>query len=143
MKNEIQAVLLKGLDEWIPPLREAHAAAKTPARGWLRAIREALGLTQAQVAVRATVKRQSYAQLETAEMRGAISIASLRRAAEAMDCELIYYIVPRESVASTYTELAQANDPTFKHLKATEHSMVLEGQAVGGVKIPQAQKRSP
>ena len=51
-----------------------------PARGWLRAIREAIGLTQGQVAARAAVRRQSYAQLETAEERGAISVASLRRA---------------------------------------------------------------
>jgi predicted DNA-binding mobile mystery protein A len=100
-----------------------------PARGWLRAIREAVGLTQRQVAARAAVKRQSYAQLETAEERGAISVASLRRAAEAMDCELVYFIVPRESVAATYVELSQVHDPKFRHQKATEQSMALKGQA--------------
>ena len=43
------------------------------------------------------MKRQSYAQFETAEERGSISMASLRRAAEAMDCELVYFIVPRRA----------------------------------------------
>jgi hypothetical protein len=65
--------------------------------------------------------------LETAEERGAISVASLRRAAGAMDCELVYFIVPRESVARTYVGLAQAHDPQFRHQRATEHSMALEG----------------
>jgi predicted DNA-binding mobile mystery protein A len=102
-----------------------------PARGWLRAVREALGLTQRQVAARAAVKRQSYAQLETAEERGAISLGSLRRAAEAMDCELAYFIVPRGSAARTYGGLAQVHDPAYRHQMATEHSMELRRRTKG------------
>lgn len=74
------------------------------------------------------VKRQSYAQFETAEERGSISIGSMRRAADAMDCELVYFVVPRESVARTYAELAQIHDPHAMHLKATDHSMALKGR---------------
>jgi predicted DNA-binding mobile mystery protein A len=97
-----------------------------PARGWLRAVREAVGLTQADVAGRAGVKRQSYAQFENAEGRGSISIASLRRAAQAMDCELVYYVLPREAVARTYAGLALVHDPMARHLSATEQSMKIE-----------------
>ncbi|HXQ81691.1 MAG TPA: helix-turn-helix domain-containing protein [Opitutaceae bacterium] len=97
-----------------------------PARGWLRAVRDAIGLTQGEVASRAGVKRQSYAQLEAAEEKGSISVASLRRAAGAMDCELVYFIMPREPVARTYVELAQVRDPRFRHLRATEHSEALK-----------------
>lgn len=92
-------------------------------------MREAVGLTQAQVSEKAGVKRQSYAQFETAEERGSITLASLRRAAEAMDCELVYYVAPRETVASTYAGLAQARDPMARHLDATRHSMKLKGGA--------------
>jgi predicted DNA-binding mobile mystery protein A len=99
-----------------------------PARGWLRAVREAIGLTQHQVAAKAAVKRQSYAQFETAEERGSISVGSLRRAAGAMDCELVYFIVPRASAARTYVELAQVHDPMHRHLKATDQSMALKGE---------------
>jgi predicted DNA-binding mobile mystery protein A len=108
-------------------LSAARAAGAKPARGWLRAVREAVGLSQAEVAGKMTVKRQSYAQFEEAEERGSISLASMRRAAEAMDCELVYFVVPRESVARSYAELAQIHDPTAKHLKATDHSMALKG----------------
>lgn len=99
-----------------------------PARGWLRAVREAIGLTQRQVAVKAAVKRQSYAQFEAAEERGSISIGSLRRAAGAMDCELVYFIVPRATVAGTFAGLAQLHDPVSGHLKATDNSMALKGR---------------
>lgn len=90
-------------------------------------MREAVGLTQGEVAARLGVKRQSLAQFENAEEQGSISIASMRRAAEAMDCELVCFIVPRETVARSFTALAQMHDPTAKHLLATDHSMRLKG----------------
>jgi transcriptional regulator with XRE-family HTH domain len=92
-------------------------------------VREAIGLTQAEVAERAAVKRQSYAEFENAERRGSITLSSLRRAAEAMDCELVYFVAPREAVARTYAGLARAHDPMEGHLDATEQSMRLKGQA--------------
>ncbi len=101
-------------------------AASRPARGWLRAVREAVGLTQSGLATRIGVKRQSYAQLEEAEERGSISFASMHRAAEAMGCELVYFVVPRDSVAGSYAELARINDPGAAHLKATDQSMALQ-----------------
>lgn len=104
----------------------ARRAASRPVRGWLRAVREAVGLTQGGVAARIGVKRQSYAQLEHAEERGCASIASVQRAAEAMGCELVYFVVPRESIAGSYAELARINDPAAAHLKATEQSMALQ-----------------
>jgi predicted DNA-binding mobile mystery protein A len=106
-------------------LDSARQAASRPARGWLRAVREAIGLTQGEVASRLGVKRQSLAQFENAEEHGSISIASMRRAAEAMDCEFVCYVVPRASVARSFVQLAHLHDPAAGHLKATEHSMSL------------------
>jgi transcriptional regulator with XRE-family HTH domain len=88
-------------------------------------VREAIGLTQGRVAERAAVKRQSYSQFEAAEERGSISIASLRRVAGAMDCELVYFIVPRDAVARTYAELAAIHDPMARHIRDTDHSISL------------------
>lgn len=136
MKKRIQGVLASGLDARIPALRSAETSASKPARGWLRAVRSVLGSSQAHVAKKLAMARQSYAALEAAEQRGAISLNSLQRAAEAMDCRLVYFIVPREAVAGTYGELAQVHDPMFKHLQASEHSMALENQSVGDLKQP-------
>jgi transcriptional regulator with XRE-family HTH domain len=91
-------------------------------------VRTAIGLTQGEVAAKIGVKRQSYAQFEKAEERGSISIGSVRRAAEAMDCELVYFILPRESAARSYAELAQLKDPVSFHLRATDQSMALKGK---------------
>ncbi len=131
MKPDVMRIVRSGLEQRLGPLKAARDLAQRPARGWLRAIREATGIGQDDVARKLSVKRQSYAQLEDAEARGSISLTSLQRAAEAMDCEVVYFIIPRETVAHTYGELAQVHDPKFKHLKASEHSMALEGQAVG------------
>ena len=91
-------------------------------------------MKQSQVAKAIGVKRQSYAQLEIAEANRTISLKSLDKAAAAMDCEVIYFVVPRYTTARTYAELAQIHDPMFRHLQKTEHSMALEGQAVGDLK---------
>jgi predicted DNA-binding mobile mystery protein A len=136
MKSNLKSVLLAGLDARVPALRPAQANASRPARGWLRAVRSVLGLSQEFLATKLSIARQSYADLEAAEQRGAISLASLQRAAEAMDCELIYFVVPRETVARTYGDLARIHDPEFKHLLASEHSMALENQAVGDLPKP-------
>ena len=122
--------MLEGLQRKVESLNAARAGAEKPARGWLRAVREAVGLTQAEVASKAGIKRQSYAQLESAEERGSISMESLRRAALAMDCELVYFLVPRGPVDRTYAQLALVHDTTAMHLRATEQSMDLKG---GGI----------
>jgi predicted DNA-binding mobile mystery protein A len=110
-----------------------------PAKGWLRAVRSALGLSQDFVAKKLGTKRQAFTQMEAAELRGAISLRSLERAAEAMGCELVYFIVPRRASGDSFAELAREFDPAFKHLQASEHSMALEGQEVGDLRQkPQA-----
>lgn len=131
MNSDVIQILRNGLDRRIEALNQARASAQRPARGWLRAVREAVGLGQKDVAVKMGVKRQSYAQMETAEQRSSITLGSLQRAAEAMGCELVYFVVPREAIAPNFSELARHYDPAFHHLKASEHSMALEGQAVG------------
>lgn len=132
--SDMNAIVRKGLDERLPILREATPAAIRPTRGWLRAVREAIGGRQDAVAKRMGVQRQSYARLETTEAKGTISLSTLQKAAAAMDCDVVYYLVPRAGVAKTYAELARKHDPKFKHLQASEHSMALEDQAVGDLK---------
>jgi predicted DNA-binding mobile mystery protein A len=124
--TQIRQIILEGLDQRIERLNTAKDIAAKPSRGWLRAIREAIGLTQGAVAARVSVKRQTYAQFELAEEKGAISLSSLQRAAEAMDCELIYFVVPRGSTSRTFGDLARARDPLSPHAAATDQSMALK-----------------
>lgn len=129
--KKMAKIVRDGLDARLPLLRGAQSAAMRPTRGWLRAVREAIGAKQEDIARKMGVKRQSYARLEATETRGGVSLTSLQNAADALDCEVVYYFMPRPSVASTYAELAGRHDPKLRHLRASEHSMALEDQAVG------------
>jgi predicted DNA-binding mobile mystery protein A len=77
-----------------------------PPEGWLRSIREALGMTMAQLARRLDVSQPRIVAIERAEVSGAISLATLERAAEALGCSLVYALVPRASLEKTVEERA-------------------------------------
>lgn len=65
-----------------------------PKAGWVRAIRESLGISQSQLAARAGVSRATVQQMERAEGRRRITLASLDRLADAMDCRVALAILP-------------------------------------------------
>ncbi len=72
-----------------------------PVRGWIKAIREALGMSTAQLAKRLGIKQPSLVALEQSEAKGTIELATLRRVAEALDCTLVYALVPNKPLEST------------------------------------------
>jgi transcriptional regulator with XRE-family HTH domain len=75
-------------------LDAARDAAKTPAGGWLRVVREWRGTRQKDLAAQLGTQRQAWAQLELSEQRDAISLYSLRKAARALGCDVVCYLVP-------------------------------------------------
>ena len=102
----------------------------TPVRGWIRAVRAALGMTTAQLARRLGVKQPSVVALEQSESRGTIELATLRRVAEALDCTLIYALVPNKSLEAIVRDRARAFER--RRREPVEHSMMLEDQEVKG-----------
>jgi predicted DNA-binding mobile mystery protein A len=97
-----------------------------PHAGWLRATREALGMSRAQMAQRMGVTRARIAQLEQAEKNGTIKLGTLQRAAEALNSELVYAIVPNESYDSTMR--TQAAALAKKRVEQVVQTMRLEAQ---------------
>lgn len=67
-----------------------------PAFGWLRAIRDTLGISGSQLAKRMDVSKQRISALEKAEIDGAATLNSMRQAAVALDCDFVYALVPRK-----------------------------------------------
>jgi transcriptional regulator with XRE-family HTH domain len=84
------------------------------------------------VAARIGVTRQSLGQFENAEAAGTITLSSLRRCAEAMDCDLVYYVVPRPSAGASFAKLAQAHDSDAARSGATDQTMELGETGSGG-----------
>lgn len=101
-----------------------------PARGWTKAVREALGMTTAQLAKRIGVKQPSVVAIEQSEAQGTIELATLRRAAEALNCTLVYALVPNKPLEAMVRERARLF--SRRRRGPIEHSMLLEGQAVTG-----------
>jgi transcriptional regulator with XRE-family HTH domain len=66
-----------------------------PRGGWLKACREALQITQNELAEKLNISRPAYTKLEMHEVDKTISVASLQKAAEEMDCEMVYFIRPK------------------------------------------------
>jgi predicted DNA-binding mobile mystery protein A len=101
-----------------------------PVKGWIRAIRKALGMTAEQLANRLGVKQPTLHRLEQSEMKGSIELATLRRVAAALDCTLVYAFVPKQSIEKTVR--ARAHSFARSRLAPVEHSMLLEDQKVEG-----------
>lgn len=101
-----------------------------PARGWIRAVREVLGLTTTQLAKRLNISQPSVIDMEKAEQRGVISLDTLERAAAAMNCKLVYTLVPNDSFEETIRN--QARKVAKARLERVQHTMRLEGQATSG-----------
>jgi predicted DNA-binding mobile mystery protein A len=101
---------------------------EVPARGWIKAIRESLGMTTVQLATRLGIKQPSVVAMEQSETKGTIELATLRRVAEALDCRLVYALVPKTTLELAVRDRARAL--ARRRRTAVEHSMLLENQQV-------------
>ena len=97
-----------------------------PAGGWLRGIREALGMSGKQFARRLGVSPPRITALEQSERSGAVTIKSMQQAADALDCVFICAVLPRESLEKTIRKRAEAL--AHDRIKRVHHSMLLEAQ---------------
>lgn len=99
-----------------------------PRKGWIRAIREALGMGGSQLAKRLGVSAPRVTRIEHDELTGALTMATLRRVAEAMQCQFVYALVPRTTLEEIVR--AQARRGAEERMKRVSHSMMLEAQAL-------------
>jgi predicted DNA-binding mobile mystery protein A len=107
-----------------------------PPSGWLKAIRRSLGLTIRQLAERVGVGHGSIAQLEKREPKKKVTLESLENAARAMDCKVVYAIVPIES-GNTLDDIikSKAQKAAGLILKDVAHTMRLEKQGTSEKQI--------
>ena len=106
---------------------EVRALPPTPAGGWLRAIRQALGMTTRQLAARVGVQLSTLLAAERNEAAGTIGLNQLRRVAAALDCEVRYVVVPREPLKKRLEK--RAEEIARRRTGDVAHSMALEAQA--------------
>jgi len=125
MSKLFKNMQVKHIDERLALWRKvAHSV--PPQRGWIRTIRESLGMTQSQLAARLKITQQALNDLEKSEAEGKITLDSLRRLASALGCRFVYAAVPEQPLGEIRRQ--RAHDVAKKQLGRVSRSMKLEAQ---------------
>jgi predicted DNA-binding mobile mystery protein A len=99
---------------------------RPPPRGWLKAIRESLGLTERQQADRLGIAGSTLHKSESAEAEERITLGQLRKLADGLDCELVYALVPRKPLTQVVED--RARSIALQEVSGVAHTMSLEDQ---------------
>ena len=128
MQNQrLAAQSRQSLDARFAKLRPTERF-RPPVRGWIKAIREALGMSSGQLARRLKIRQPSVVQIERSELRDTIQLATLRRVAEALDCTVVYALVPNEPLEKIVRQ--QSRKVARQRLQLVEQTMLLENQGM-------------
>jgi len=128
MKSK-QKIILEQFDEKLPIYKEILNLPQ-PAKGWIRAIREALGMSSRQLAARVNTSQQRLSRIEKQELSGDIKISTINKVAKGLNCVFIYVLIPESTLQESISK--QAKKIALKRLERVNASMVLEDQEVYG-----------
>jgi transcriptional regulator with XRE-family HTH domain len=121
MENQERETPTRELVEAVMAIRVVQEKAGK-VQGWLRTVRRQAGIPVAEVARRMGVGGSEVYRMEYAEGRGVIELQTLRRAAEALGCELVYGLAPREeTLAAISADTAEAREQ--KRVEARERRL--------------------
>ncbi len=112
------------LDRRFDELRPWASLATRPPYGWLKAIRQGLGMTTRQMAKRMQFTQSRVSKMEAAETHGEITLKSLEKAADALGCRVIYVVMPKQPLTETLEQ--RAHFMASRQLSAVEQTMRLE-----------------
>lgn len=133
MSVRAKRLAVSQLDETLSRHKElSHAP--SPTKGWIKAIRRALGMTAQQLGARTGMSQAAITQIEMSEVRKTATIATMEKIAKALDCTLVYTLVPNTTLAQTLT--SRITEVARQKVLGSARSMALENQA-----IPDAQTR--
>jgi len=125
MQKRYRWIALNQLDENLSQFKPLLSTQRPPT-GWIRAIRETLGMTARQFATRLGVSAPRINRLETDEREGKLTLNTLKRTAAALDCVFIYGFVPKTSLKNLVK--TQAFKAAAAQISYVSHSMQLEDQ---------------
>lgn len=94
--------------------------------GWIKLLREALGMSTAQLAKRVGIDQSRISRLENAEIDGDLKLSSLKKVAEGLNMRFVYGFIPRDSLEDMVRQ--QAKKIALKRMQRVNHTMRLEEQ---------------
>ena len=121
-KTQARRLEVSRLDDHFKELRSCDEILRnSPANGWVNTIRKALGISAVQLARRLGVTRAALYQLEERERARSVTLKQLDKTAAAMDCELFYVLMPRDSLENSIR--ARAREKAEARLRSANISM--------------------
>lgn len=129
----IKKIVIQQLQSQVDHAAETVRGLAVPSEGWIRKVRKSLGMSGAQLARRMDITRAAISNTEKAELEGRVTIKAMREAAEAMDCRLIYAIVPEKDIETLIRK--RAREKAMAKVKKVNQHMALEGQTLSSDRI--------
>ena len=126
-KANTRALARKHLDRRLSGFGKSHDLVRPP-RGWIKAIREAIGMTTAQLAKRTGVSQSRIPRIEQGEVDETVTLKTLRSIAAGLDCQLVYALVPNDSLEQMVRHRVAA--AVNQELARVGQTMKLENQAL-------------
>ncbi len=127
MKKDLKNLILEQLDTTLKRFSVLRAV-NPPPKGWIRAIRDALGLSTRQLGDRIGVSKSRITRIEQDEVGGSVTLKTMRRVADAFGCVFVYGFVPRQTLKDTLRN--QARQVAKKRMLRVAHTMALEDQGL-------------
>jgi len=128
MRNESGKLRLTELESGLEGFRAARSFPR-PEKGWIRAMREATGVSTGELGRKLGTSRQLPLQFEKAEADDSITLKSLRRVGEALNCELVYALVPRTDTVRKPTK-TRSRTPANEPLSVERIDAAVEAPAI-------------
>lgn len=123
--TSVQAVTIKQIMAKISKVMKVKVP-NPPKSGWIRTIREVLGMSGTQLGERLQLTRNQISILERKEEEGTITLNQLQNLADGLNADLVYAVVPRKSIEETIDE--RATELAQSRLKMSHQNMFLEAQ---------------
>lgn len=120
-------IIREQLDKRLRFLKE-FASSGMPQQGWIKTIREALGLSTSQLGKKAGLDQSRISRLENSEKRGNLKLSSLQKIARGLNMKFVYGFVPEDTLEAMVRD--QAKSIALKRFETLDNTMRLEKQAL-------------
>ena len=127
MNAKFKKLMRKQIQENLSAYTEL-ARRPLPQKGWIRAIREALNIPTKALARKLRCSPSNITSIEQREQKKTITLETLEEVAKAMNCALVYCLVPSEPLEAILEK--QARVAAHKKIQLINHSMSLEEQGL-------------
>lgn len=137
MANLFNKLMIRQMQEQVNNFLELSKK-PIPKNGWIRTIRQALGISSRILAKRLNCSQANITMMESRERKGTINLNTLDQLAKAMNCKLVYCIVPIQPFDKMLEE--QAILIAKRQITLVHHSMLLEEQGLSEQQLKQMEE---